>query len=272
MESREYLDVGSGVYLHLRDWGQGQPIVLIHGWPLSLEMYEYQFTQLPARGFRCIGVSLRGFGKSSQPWGEYDYDVFADDIKKVLERLDLRGVTLGGFSMGGAIVLHYMARHRGERVSRLALFAAAAPSWTKREGFPYGIEASEVDGFIRACYSDRAQLMENFGRIFFRSEDAVSPKLAQWFHGLNMAASPHATAACLMALRDADLRGDMVQVKVPTAIFHGAQDRVCPFALAEEMAKGIEDAYLIRFDHSGHGLFYEEQEKFNQQLMNFAQG
>ena len=271
MQSQELISIEPNVSLHIRDWGQGKTIVFIPGWPLSHEMYEYQFTQLPRQGYRCVGITLRGFGKSSKPWGEYNYDVFADDIRKVLESLDLRDVTLAGHSMGGAISLRYMARHKSERVSRLALFGAAAPCFTKRPGFPHGLESSDVDGFIELCGADRAKLNEDFGKIFFRSENAVSPKLGEWFFNMGMEASPHATAACLFALRDSDLRDDLSEVNVPTAIFHSTQDKICPFELAEAMAAGIKGAKLIRFENSGHGLFYEEKEKFNAEIVEFIE-
>lgn len=270
MQGNEFIEVEKNIRLHIRDWGQGKPIVFIHGWPLSHEMYEYQFTQLPQHGYRCVGITLRGFGKSSKPWGTYNYDIFADDIKKVLEVLDLQDITLAGFSMGGAISLHYMARYKGERVSKLALFGAASPSFTKRPGFLYGLEPATVDDFIKSCYTDRAKLNEDFGKIFFRSENTVSPKLGEWFHNMGMEASPHATAACLITLRDTDLRNDMAKVNVPTTIFHATQDKICLFELAEAMAAGIKEAKLIRFENSGHGLFYEEKDKFNTELMNFV--
>lgn len=270
MQGNEFIEVETNVRLHIRDWGQGKTIVFIHGWPLSHEMYEYQFTQLPKQGYRCVGITLRGFGKSSKPWGEYTYEVFADDVKKVLEALDLRDVTLVGFSMGGAIALHYMARHKGERVSKLVLCGAAAPSFVKRHGFQYGLESAAVNGFIESCYADRAKLNEDFGKIFFRSENAVSLKLGEWFYHMGMEASPHATAACLIALRDTDLRGDMAKVNVPTMILHATQDKICLFKLAEAMASGIKGAKLIGFENSGHALFYEEKEKFNAELTNFV--
>ena len=235
-------------------------------------MFEYQFTHLPLHGFRCVGITQRGFGRSSKPWGEYNYDVFADDLKKALEELDLRDVTLAGHSMGGAIALRYMSRHKGERVTRLALFGAAAPSFTKRPGFPFGLERSAVDGFIKSCQTDRAKLNQDFGKIFFRSEDAVSPKLGEWFHNMGMEASPHATADCLLTLRDSDLRKDLLKIKVPTVIFHSTQDKICLFELAKAMAAGIKGSKLVRFEKSGHGLFYEEKEKFNRALMNFIKG
>lgn len=272
MQNGEFIEIEPNVKLHIRDWGQGKPIVFIPGWPLSHEMFEYQFNQLPRHGFRCIGITLRGFGKSSKPWGEYNYDVFADDIKKVLVALDLRDVTLAGHSMGGAIALHYIARHNSERVSKLALFGAAAPSFVKRPDFPYGIDLKTIDGFIRACNADRAKLNESFGKIFFLTKNAVSPKLGEWFHNMGMEASAYATVECLTALRNSDLRSDLSKINIPTAIFHSTQDKICLFELAEVMAKEIKGSKLIRFNKSGHGLFYEEKEKFNKELMDFVSG
>jgi len=235
LNSSEYLQINDTTFLHIRDWGQGAPIVFIPGWPFGHEMYEYQFTQLPQQGYRCIGISMRGFGKSSKPWGKYSYDVFADDLLSVLKSLSLSDVTLVGFSMGGAIALHYMARHLGDRVANLVLCGAAAPSFTTRPDFPFGIEPVAVDNLIKTCYSDRAKLNAEFGAIFFKSSDAVTPQLLDWFHSLAMEASPHATAACLEILRDSDLRMDIPSVNVPTVLFHGLHDQICPFALAETM-------------------------------------
>ena len=299
MNSSEYIEVGDNIFLHIRDWGQGNTIVFLPGWPLGHEMFEYQFTQLPQHGFRCIGISMRGFGKSSKPWGEYTYDVFADDLQSVLHSLDLSNVTLVGFSMGGAIALRYMARHKGDRIANLVLCGAAAPSFTTRSGFPFGIEPGAVDSLIKLCFSDRAKLNADFGKILFKDSNSVSAQLLNWFQSLGMEASPHATAACLATLRDSDLREDIQSVNVPTVLFHGLHDQICPFELAETLtaptvamptggeamavgteamsagaeptAGGIRGAKLIRFENSGHALFYEEREKFNAELMNFIE-
>ena len=296
--SSEYLKVNDDTFLHIRDWGQGTVIVFIPGWPFGHEMYEYQFTQLTHRGYRCIGISMRGFGKSSQPWGEYSYDIFADDLQSVLHALDLTGVTLVGFSMGGAIALRYMARHNGDRIANLVLCGAAAPSFTTRPGFPFGMEPGAVDRLIKLCYSDRARLNADFSKLFFKDYTTITPQLLDWFQSLAMEASPHATGACLALLRDADLREDIHSVKVPTILFHGVHDRICPFKLSEIMtlpteimpagevaiaagaeaipaaepaAGGIRGAKLIRFENSGHALFYEERERFNIELINFIE-
>lgn len=292
--SSEYIDVMDNNCLHIRDWGEGKAIVFIPGWPFGHEMFEYQFMQLPQQGYRCIGISMRGFGKSSKPWGEYNYsyDVFADDLQSVLLSLNLTNITLVGFSMGGAVALRYMARHGGDKVANLVLCGAAAPSFTIRADFPFGTEPGAVDKLIELCSSDRAALNGDFGTRFFKDSSSVTPQVIDWFQYLAMEASPHATAACLATLRDSDLRKDMQSVNVPTVIFHGVHDRICPFELAgtmtaptetvpalaksmavgaEAVAGGIAGATLIRFENSGHALFYEESQKFNIELVNFIE-
>jgi len=266
----EYIEVAPGIHLHVRDWGEGRPVVLIHGWPLSNDMYDYQMMELVENGFRAISISLRGFGKSDKPWGAYNYDVFADDTKAVMDQLGLNDATLGGFSMGGSIAIHYMARHGASRVSKLALFGAAAPSWTKRENYPYGMERAEVNALINAVSIDRPQLFADFGKIFGLTETSLNPGHAAWLHSIGMQASPYAVAQSLVALRDADLRLELAAIDVPTAIFHAVGDKICPFVFAEEMAKAIKTAKIIRFENSGQGLFLEEKEKFNRELIGFA--
>ena len=118
---------------------EGRPIVLIHGWPLSDEMYEYQYNDLINNNFRAIGITLRGFGKSDKPYGEYNYDIHASDIKKVLNKLEIKDAVLVGFSMGGAIAIRYVSAYKGAHVSKLVLFGAAAPIWTQRKDFPYNL-------------------------------------------------------------------------------------------------------------------------------------
>ena len=132
-----YVRVEPDVNIYVEDVnpGGGKTILFIHGWPLNHKAYEYQFDQLPNMGFRCIGIDTRGFGNSDKPWRGYDYDRLADDVRGVVETLKLRDFTLGGHSMGGAIAIRYMARHNGYGVSKLALFAAAAPSVTNVQIF-----------------------------------------------------------------------------------------------------------------------------------------
>jgi pimeloyl-ACP methyl ester carboxylesterase len=265
------VEVEKNVKLHVTDIGEGKPVVLIHGWPLSDAMYEYQYHDLVEKGFRVVGITLRGFGKSDKPYGKYDYDVYADDIKVVLDKLDIHDATLGGFSMGGAIAIHYVAKYDAAHISKLALFGAAAPVWTKRPDYPYGFSKDDVNGLIQLGKTNRPQLLENFGKIFGATETALPIGLGNWLGGINLEASPYATTQSLIALRESDLRSELPQIKIPTAIFHGVKDKICEFALAEQMQKGIKNSYIVRFENSGHGLFLEELEKFNTELVNFIE-
>lgn len=266
----EYIEVEKGVKLHVTDLGEGKPIVLIHGWPLSDEMYEYQYQYLSRRGFRVIGITLRGFGKSDKPYGKYDFDVFSDDIKVALEKLDIQNATLGGFSLGGAIVLHYVTKYNSAHISKLALFGAAAPSWKQREGFPDGLPDAAVQGLINATKTQREDLIASFGAGFVAKEGNISKNVEKWLESINLQASPYAMTESITALRDLDLRPQLSKINIPVTIFQGVYDKNCPLVWAEQLQKGIKNATLIRFENSGHALFVEEMEKFNTELEKFA--
>lgn len=271
LSREEYIEVEKNVRLHVTDLGEGKTVVLIHGWPLSDAMYEYQYQDLVQKRFRVVGITLRGFGKSDKPYGKYDYDVYADDIKVVLDKLNIEDATLGGFSMGGAIAIHYVAKYNAAHISKLALFGAAAPVWTKRADYHFGFSKEDVDGLIQLSMTNRPQLLENFGKIFGATETALPIGLGNWLGGINFEASPYATTQSLIALRETDLRSELPKIKIPTAIFHGVKDKICEFALAEQMQKGIKNSYIVKFENSGHGLFLEELEKFNAELVKFSQ-
>ena len=267
----EYIEVEPFVNLHITDAGEGRPIVLIPGWPLSDEMYEYQYNDLMNSHFRVIGITLRGFGKSSKPYTAYNYDVHALDIKRVLDKLDVKDAILCGFSMGGAIAISYLSLYGSSRVSKLVLAGAAAPIWTQREDFPYNLTQSAVDDLIALNYKNRPLLLANFAKIFSATETSLNKGISKWLNGMGLVASAHATAQCLYALRDTDLRNDLKKIDIPTLIMHGKKDKICSFDLAEQTKKLISDARLVAFEHSGHSLFLEETEKFNTELIKFAQ-
>jgi non-heme chloroperoxidase len=266
----EFIEVEANVKLHVTDLGQGPPVVLIHGWPLSDAMYEYQYAALVENGFRVIGITLRGFGLSDKPAGKYDYDVFADDIKVILEKLKIQNATIGGFSMGGATVIHYVAKYNAAHVSKLALFGAAAPIWTKRDDFNFGFwTKADVDGLILLNNTNRPQLFENFGKIFPASETSVSPGHGAWLGTIQAQASPYAMAEAMKTLRDSDLRADMKSIKIPTLILHGKLDKICSYELAEQMHALVKGSVLVPLEKSGHALFIEELEKFNSEFLSF---
>jgi pimeloyl-ACP methyl ester carboxylesterase len=266
----EYIEVEPNVNLHITDGGEGRPIVLIHGWPLSDEMFEYQYNDLITNKFRVISITLRGFGKSDKPYGKYNYDVHALDIKRVLDILDVNDAVLVGFSMGGAIAVRYLSIYNGAHVSKLVLAGAAVPIWTQRKDFPYNLNQSSVDDLIILNYNDRPKLLSDFAKIFSASPTSLNKGISDWLNGIALSASSYATAHCLVALRDTDLREDMAKIKMPTLILHGKKDKICSFALADQMKAGITDAQLVAFEESGHSLLLEETQKFNTELIKFA--
>lgn len=266
----EYIEVEKNVKLHVTDLGEGAPIVLIHGWLLSDAMYEYQYQYLSHRGFRVIGITLRGFGKSDKPYGRYDFDVFSDDIKVVLEKLKIENAVLGGFSMGGAVVLHYITKYDAAHVGKLALFGAAAPSWKKRDGAPYGISEADANGLITQTIVARQDLIAGLGSAFPAKEGNISKNVEKWLESINLEASPYAVTESIKALKNLDLRPELSKIKIPVAIFHGTQDKLCPFSFAEELNKGIKKSFIIPFENSGHALFVEETDKFNTELEKFV--
>ncbi len=266
----EYIEVEPNVRLHITDAGEGRPIVLLHGWPLSDEMYEYQYNDLIKNKFRVIGITLRGFGKSDKPYSEYNYDIHVADIRKVLAKLDIKDAVLGGFSMGGSIAIRFASGDNGVHIAKLALFGAAAPIWTQREDFPFNLPKSAVDDLIALNYKDRPKLISNFAKILSATETSLNEGIGNWLNGICLSASSYATAQCLIALRDTDLRKDLAKITIPTIIMHGKKDKICSFDLAEQMKVGIANSQIIAFENSGHSMFLEETDKFNLELIKFA--
>jgi Predicted hydrolases or acyltransferases (alpha/beta hydrolase superfamily) len=266
----EYIEVEPNVRLHVTDLGEGKPVVLIHGYPVSDASWEYQYLPLIKAGYRVIGITLRGFGQSDKPYGKYNYDQFASDIKTVLDKLDIKDATLGGHSMGGAIALHYVAKYNSAHVSKLALFAAAAPVHTKKPDYPYPLfTKEEITKWVDLVSVDRPGLLNTIGERFVLSPTSVSPGIGAWLGGIEMQSSAYAMEQALIALRDEDLRGDLPKIKIPTLIMQAKQDRIVAYALAEQMNKAIKGSTLIPFENSGHALFLEEKDKFNAELLKF---
>ena len=266
----EYIEVERYVHLHVTDAGEGRPIVLIPVWPLSDEMYEYKYSDLMNKDFRVIGITLRGFGRSDKPYGAYNYDVHAKDIKSILDKLNIKDAVLGGFSMGGAIAIRYLANYDASRISKLILAGAAAPVWTQRNDFPFNFTQKDVDDLIALNFRDRPKLLSNFAKIFSASETSLNEGISKWLNGIGLVATSHATGQCLYALRDTDLREDLTKINIPTLILHGKKDKICSYQLAEQLKAGIKDSQLIAFENSGHSLFLEESKKFNSELIKFA--
>jgi non-heme chloroperoxidase len=255
-----FVSVEQGVSIYVEDINPrgGKTIVFIHGWPLSHKQFEYQFDVLPAMGYRCIGIDWRGFGKSDKPTGGYHYDRLADDIRTVIDVLQLDNFTLAGHSTGGAIAIRYMARYNGHGVSKLVLIDAAAP---------IGFTPETANKLLNETLNDRPKMLRGITDTFFFQY--ITGPFSDWFFQLGLQAAGWSTAAIIVLLRDEKLYADLQKIVVPTLIIHGIHDRVIPFAQAQELNQKIRNSLLVPFEYSGHGPFWEERGKFNQLITQF---
>lgn len=266
-----YIRVEPNVKIYVEDLNEEceKTILFLHGWPGSNKLFEYQFDQLPKMGYRCIGIDTRGFGESDKPYSGYDYNRLADDVRYIIEALKLSNITLAGHSTGGAIAIRYMARHKGYGVSKLALFAAAAPSLIKRPNFPYGLDEEIVLDIIKGTYTDRPKMLQGFGDIFFYQH--ITKAFSDWFFNIGLQAAGWATAAIANTWLDEVLFSDLGKINVPTLIIHGIHDKVVPFELGEIQGQNIKNSKLIPFKYSGHASFYDQKDEFNKELVKFIE-
>ncbi|MBV9747376.1 MAG: alpha/beta hydrolase [Acetobacteraceae bacterium] len=271
-----YVQARDGTPLHYNDWGSGPPVVLIHGWPLNADMWEYQSVPLGMQGTRVITYDRRGFGRSGQPWTGYDYNTLADDLAAVMDKLDLRGATLVGFSMGGGEVARYLSRVGTGRVAKAALVSAVTPYLLKTADNPDGVEKSVFDSIIKGLQEDRPHFLAGFGKTFFGAgllNFTVTNEILQWALMMALQASPKATLDCAHAFAETDFRPDMAAFKLPTLIIHGAADEtVPPEVSARRAAKMIPDARYIEYEGAPHALMFTNRDRLNQDLLTFVKG
>lgn len=261
------------ISLFYEDYGQGQPVVFIHGWPLDHQMWEYQLTELPQQGLRCIAYDRRGFGKSSKPYDGYNYDAFADDLKAVLDELDLQQVTLVGFSMGAGEIARYMSRHLGARVAKAVLVGGVTPYLLKTDDNPDGVPKSTFDDMVENIRKDRAAFLQTFAKHFYGVNLISKPVSQAMLDGdfvRAYLASPKATIDCVRAFSETDFRTDVQGIRVPTLIIHGDADKTVPIeSSGEQTANLMINATYKIYDGAPHGLYYTERDRLNQDLLNF---
>jgi pimeloyl-ACP methyl ester carboxylesterase len=266
---------GEDINLFYQDLGTGTPVVLIHGWPLSSAMWDYQLAELPKHNMRVIAYDRRGFGKSSQPWDGYNYDTLADDLKTVLDTLDLQNVTLVGMSMGGGEVARYMGRHGGARVSKVAFISAVTPYLLKTDDNPDGVDQSVFDDILDGLNKDRADFLQTFGKQFY-GVNLLSHPVSQAHLDGDFArayvASQRGTVECVKAFSSTDFRDDLTQISVPTLIIHGDDDKTVPIESSGELtANALPNAQYIVYEGAPHGLFYTEKDRLTEDLIAFVQ-
>ncbi len=221
--------------LFYSDRGDGDPVVLIHGWPLSHGMWDAQINALVDAGYRVIAYDRRGFGQSGQPNGGYDYDTFASDLNDLLSALNLEDVTLAGFSMGGGEVARYIGRYGTDRISKTMLLGAVPPFLLKTEDNPDGAPQELFDGMIQGLKEDRIGFFEEFFKNFFNwTPDSGSPSADAVLYAKTVAwgASSLATQQCVTAFGTTDFRKDLESFDIPTLIVHGDADRIVPIDIS----------------------------------------
>ena len=268
------LTTRDGTELFYKDWGSGRPVVLIHGWPLNADMWDYQTQALAEAGLRAIAYDRRGFGRSSQPAGGYDYDTFADDLASVIDHLDLSDVTLVGFSMGGGEVARYIGRYGNAKVARAALVGAVPPFLLKTGDNPHGVDRSVFEGMKKGISGDRAQFFVDFGKTFLgvgRPGLEISEGLEQWTLSMALLAGLNGTLACVDAFSSTDFRQDLQRFDRPTLIVHGDDDQIVPFEVSGQKAAALLVKPQVEvYQGAPHGLYATHKDRLSADLIAFA--
>src|SRR3954466_9149766 len=266
----------SPITIHYEDVGSGQPVVLIHGFPLSGRSWKQQTPPLPEAGFRVITYDRRGFGQSSQPSVGYDYDTFAADLDKLLTELDLRDAVIAGFSMGGGEVARYLGTYGSERISKAAILSGIPPYLLKTPETPNGIDQSVFDDIQAAIAADRLAFLTAFFSDFYNLDELLGTRISEdavrdsWKVGPG--ASPMGTYACPPTWHT-DLRADLAKIDVPTLVTHGTADRILPMeAAGERTHELVADSHYVVPDGAPHGCLWTHADEVNRALLEFLAG
>ncbi len=272
-----HIDVGkensSPISLYYEDHGSGQPIVLIHGYPLSSSSWEKQIPVLLDAGFRVIAYDRRGFGKSSQPTTGYNYDTFAEDLHHVVQHLKLKDFVLAGFSMGGGEVARYIGKYGSKDVSKAIIIGGVPPYLLKTADNAEGVDGTVFDGIEKAVKADRYAFFTGFFKNFFNTDvhlgKRVSDEAIQACWNVAALSSPVASYACVPTWHE-DFRKDVAKIDVPTLVIHGDSDRIVPFAAAgQRTAKLIKGAELVVIKDGPHNVAWTHAEEVNAALLKF---
>ncbi|GAA1948756.1 alpha/beta fold hydrolase [Microbacterium aquimaris] len=261
------IEVEPGVEIHYEDRGSGTPIVFIHGWGGSGDVWDLQVLDL-AGDHRCITVDLRGHGASDKPWGEYTYDLFTRDIHALIQGLDLDEVTLVGWSMGGHLALAYAAEHP-ERLARVVL-TGSGPRFWQADDAPYGTPAGEVQGLIDAVRVARTETIAGlYGNNFHRT-DLTATK--DWFVQIGWQVPAFVGLTSFQALIDNDLRPQLPEIDLPVHVFSGRHDLIWDPRWSEEAHRLLPNSTLTFFENSGHVAFVENRVEWNAALAGVIAG
>ncbi len=262
------VETDDGQHLFCRDVGQGRPVVFIHGWTLSSEIWRGQSDWLAERGLRAVAYDRRGHGQSSKPESGYDYDRLSLDLAAILERLDLRDAVLVAHSMGAGEAVRYLARQGDKRIARLLLVAPTTPFALKTEDNPEGVDRQIYDRMVAALQADRLAYLKAGTPAFIGANP--DPKLVDWTMTIALQASLQAEIRCLRAFSETDFRPDLKAVTLPTLILYGTADSPIIPANAQRTHRAIAGSRLEIYDGAPHAMFLTNAERFNRDLLAFA--
>ena len=265
-----------GTQIYYKDWGEGQPVVFSHGWPLSGDAFEDQMFFLAQHGYRCIAHDRRGHGRSSQPWNGNDIDTYADDLAELAEALDLKDAIHVGHSTGGGEVTRYIGKYGSKRVAKAVLIGAIPPLMLQTESNPGGTPLEEFNKIRAAVLSDRSQFWKDLSIPFYgynRPNAKISNGVRDsfWLQGM-MCGFPGAYF-CIKAFSETDLTEDLKKINVPTLIIHGDDDQIVPIDDSAKLsAKIVKGAILKVIPGAPHGICTTHKDLINQELLSFIKG
>ncbi len=272
-----YISVGKensgNIDLYYEDHGSGKPVVLIHGYPLSGASWEKQVPVLLAAGHRVITYDRRGFGKSSQPTTGYDYNTFAEDLRKLVTALELRDFAVVGFSMGGGEVARYLGKYGSQGVSKAVILSGVPPYLLKTPDNPEGVDLSVFQGIEKAVSADRYAFFTDFFKNFYNTDvllgERVSDQVVQGSWNVAAGASATASLACVHTWYT-DFRNDLPRIDVPTLVMHGDADRILPItASGLRTGKLIKGARLVVVKGGPHCITWTHADEVNPELVDF---
>ena len=265
-----------GTEIYYKDWGEGQPVVFSHGWPLSSDAFEDQMFFLAQRGYRCIAHDRRGHGRSSQPWNGNDLDTYADDLAELTAALDLKDAIHVGHSTGGGEVARYIGRHGTARVSKAVLIGAIPPVMVKSASNPGGTPIEEFDKLRAAVQADRSQFWKDLSLPFYsynRPGAKVSEGVRESFWLQGMMCGFPGSYFCIKAFSETDLTEDLKKFDVPTLVLHGDDDQIVPIADSALLSsKIIKNAKLVIYEGAPHGMCTTLKDRVNVELLAFFKG
>ncbi len=264
-----------GHTLYVKNWGAGRPVILVHGWPLSADSWDYHALKIAEAGYRVIAYDRRGFGRSDQPYGDYSYDSLSDDLSDVMTSMEAEDASIIGFSMGGGEVVRYMSRHAGRNVKQCGLISSVVPYMLKTKDNPNGIDQSVFDEMCEGLLLDRPKFFGDFFKNFYGVgllSHPISEEYLQWTRGVAMQASLQATLACINSFATTDFRLDLPAVTVPTLIVHGTADAIVPIECSGRPAnEAIASATLKEYEGAPHGLFATHRDQLTSDLLAFLE-